>query len=387
MRLFLLHWQSWMWSSAALLIAVGLSFVVHRVLFSLAKRIADRTHSVVDQSLVRHGREPAKLILPLLAIVVALPLLPIPRDLAQTLQRVVGLGVIAAAAWIIIVLADVFTDLASARYRIDVRDNLAARRVQTQIRVVRRIFIIVVLIFTFSIMLMTFPAIRQFGASLLASAGLAGLVIGMAMKPTISSLIAGLQIAMTEPIRIDDVVIVEGEWGWIEEIATTYVVVRIWDLRRLVVPLSYFIEHPFQNWTRQTADLLGTVFVYADYTVPVEEARQALHRILESTDLWDGKVWGLQVTNASEHTMELRALMSASDSSRAWDLRCYVREKLIGFLQERYPESLPKTRAELHSLPLKREESSANSPAGPGAQTSSPQPVSLPASSRGAFQP
>jgi hypothetical protein len=146
-------------------------------------------------------------------------------------------------------------------------------------------------------------------------------------------------------------VIVEGEFGWIEEIRTTYVVVRVWDLRRLVVPLSYFIEKPFQNWTRQTADLLGTVFLYTDYTVPVEEVRQELHRVLQSTDLWDRKAWGLQVTNSSEHTMELRALMSASNAPKAWDLRCYAREKLVQFLQTRYPGSLPRTRAELSRIP------------------------------------
>lgn len=196
-------------------------------------------------------------------------------------------------------------------------------------------------------MLMTFPSIRHLGESLFASAGLAALVAGLAARSTFSNLIAGVQIAFTQPMRLDDVVIVEGEWGWIEEIRTTYVVVRIWDLRRLIVPLSYFIEKPFQNWTRQTADLLGTVFLYTDYTVPVEEVRQEIHRVLESSKRWDGKVWGMQVTNASERSMELRALMSAPNASVAFELRCFVREKLIQFLQEKYPQSLPKTRAEL----------------------------------------
>ena len=194
---------------------------------------------------------------------------------------------------------------------------------------------------------MTFPSIRHLGESLFASAGLAALVAGLAARSTFSNLIAGVQIAFTQPMRLDDVVIVEGEWGWIEEIRTTYVVVRIWDLRRLIVPLSYFIEKPFQNWTRQTADLLGTVFLYTDYTVPVEEVRQEIHRVLESSKRWDGKVWGMQVTNASERSMELRALMSAPNASVAFELRCFVRERLIQFLQEKYPQSLPKTRAEL----------------------------------------
>jgi len=178
--------------------------------------------------------------------------------------------------------------------------------------------------------------------------------VGVAMRPTLSSLIAGLQIALTEPIRLDDVVIVEGEWGWIEEILATYVVVRTWDLRRLIVPLSYFIEHAFQNWTRKTADLLAYVYIYCDYTVPVEELRSEFRRLLETSALWDHKVCVLQVTDASEHAMQVRALCSAADSSSAWDLRCFVREHLIRFLQEKYPEGLPKTRAELSGIPWER---------------------------------
>jgi small-conductance mechanosensitive channel len=211
-------------------------------------------------------------------------------------------------------------------------------------------------------MLMTFPEIRELGGSVLASAGLAGLVGGIAMRPTISNLIAGLQIAVTQPIRIEDVVIVEGDWGWIEEILTTYVVVRTWDLRRLIVPLSYFIDHVFQNWTRRTADLLAYVYIYCDYSVPVEELRTEFRRLVESSPLWNQQVCVLQVTDASERTMQVRALTSASDSSKAWDLRCYVRENLIRFLQQKYPESLPKTRAELsssHSTPAEFQNISA----------------------------
>ena len=267
----------------------------------------------------------------------------------RPLQHAVGLGLIAVVAWAVILVGDVFGDAFYAKYE-KIGDNLTARRIRTQIQLLRRIFKVIIILLTIAVMLTTFPAVRQVGTSLLASAGLAGLILGMTMKPTLSSLIAGLQIALTEPICIDDVVIVEGEWGWIEEITTTYVIVRTWDLRRLVVPLSYFLEHPFQNWTRRTADLLGTAFVYVDYSVPVEEVRQELHRILQSSGLWDGNVCALQVTNASEHTMELRALMSASDSQKAWDLRCVVRENLIKFLRERYPEGLPKMRAEIRGV-------------------------------------
>jgi hypothetical protein len=183
----------------------------------------------------------------------------------------------------------------------------------------------------------------------LASAGIVGLVIGFATQKTVSTVLAGLQIAITQPIRVDDVVIVENEWGRIEEITLTYVVVRLWDLRRLVVPITYFIEKPFQNWTRVSADLMGTVSIYSDYTLPVQSLREELHSILRASNLWDGRVWGLQVTGATERALELRALMSASDASSAWDLRCDVREKLVAFIQNKYPESLPRLRAELSS--------------------------------------
>jgi small-conductance mechanosensitive channel len=336
-----------LWTGVLLAAAVGGALIAHRLIFSLAGRLVSRTGNVIDNSLVFHSRQPAKWILPLLALVLVLPTLPLAPEWTKPTQHALGLALIAAVAWVIVVLSDVFSDAIAARYRVDVADNLRARRVRTQMAVLRRIFVVVVILVTVAIMLMTFPDIRQLGTSLLASAGLAGLIIGMAMRPTLSSLIAGLQIALTEPIRVDDVVIVEGEWGWIEDIETTYVVVRIWDLRRLVVPLSYFIEHPFQNWTRKTANLLGTAFVYVDYTVPVDEVRQELHHILGSTDLWDGQAWGLQVTNATDRVLELRALMSASDSGKAWDLRCYVREKLIAFLQQRYPDCLPKARADV----------------------------------------
>jgi small-conductance mechanosensitive channel len=347
-NLVLQNWETWAWAAAGLAGAILLALVIHYLFFLLIKRFARRTVSVIDDSLVRHSERPTRWIFPLIAILLAVPLLPIRPQILAPLQHALGLGVIASVAWVVILLVDVFGDAISAKYAIDVVDNLTARQIQTQAQVLRRIFVVVVILLTLGIMLMTFPAIRTLGTSLLASAGLAGLVLGMAMRPTLASLVAGIQIALTQPIRIEDVVIIEGEWGWIEEIRTTYVVVRIWDLRRLVVPLSYFIEKPFQNWTRITANLLGTVFVYVDYSISTEEVRQELHRILESSGMWDGKVWGLQVTDAKEHTLELRALMSAPDGSKAWDLRCHVREQLIQFLQEHHPQSLPRTRAEVH---------------------------------------
>ena len=352
------HWREWAISGGILVGAVILALIAHKILFSIANRLARRTGSSLDNSLVRHGSGPGRLILPLLALFAALPATTLSPGPVDDIRHALVLGLIAAVAWLLIVLIDVFEDIARERYKIGVNDDLRARKIQTQIHVLRRTAVVVGCVVAFSVMLMTFPAVRQFGVSLFASAGVVGIVLGLAARPAILNLLAGIQIALTEPIRLEDVVIVEGEWGWIEEITTTYVVVRIWDLRRLVVPISYFIEHPFQNWTRVTANLLGTVFLYTDYTVPVEEIRQELHSILKTTDLWDGIAWGVQVTDATAQAMEIRALMSAPDSSKAWDLRCLVREKLITYLQQKYPQSLPRTRMELERKDTKPESAS-----------------------------
>ncbi|HVB98960.1 MAG TPA: mechanosensitive ion channel domain-containing protein [Candidatus Dormibacteraeota bacterium] len=335
--------------SAGILTGVVLAVLFgHWLLYRLLDDLASHTPSTLDDSFVRHSRRPAKLILPLLAVVATLPALPLPHTVTGPARHIAGLGLIASAAWLLIALLSVVDDAVALKFPVDVKDNLSARRVQTQVRVLQRIVVVVVAIVTTSIMLMTFPSIRQLGTSLLASAGLAGLIVGLAARSTLQNLLAGVQVALTEPIRIDDVVIVEGEWGRIEEIRTSYVVVKIWDLRRLVVPISYFIEKPFQNWTRTTAALMGTVFLYVDYTVPVEAVRQELCRILEeSRDKWDGQVCVLQVTDSKEQTLELRALMSAADSGTAWDLRCQVRERLVEFLQKNYPQCLPRMRAEI----------------------------------------
>lgn len=335
-----------------LVAALVAALIAHRLIFGVLERLASRTESGIDNAIVHRARAPLRLILPMLAVQLVLPTLALPEALPALLRHVIGLGLIAALAWLAIACLAAVDDIVALRFPIDVQDNIRARSIGTQVRVLRRVASMVVIILATSAMLMTFPAVRQVGASILASAGLAGLVVGFAARPTLANLIAGVQIALTKPIRLDDVVIVEGEWGRVEEIGSTYVVVRIWDLRRLVVPLSYFIEQPFQNWTRQTADLLGTVYLYVDYTVPVDAVREELHRVLRSTELWDGKVCVLQVTDASERAVQLRALMSARDSGTAFDLRCLVRERLVEFLRINYPESLPRTRAELSPLPV-----------------------------------
>jgi small-conductance mechanosensitive channel len=262
-------------------------------------------------------------------------------------RNATSLLLIAVVAFILFQIVDAAASFVLNKHRIDVSDNLQARSIYTQVVVLKKVALTVIGIFTLASMLMVFDSVRQFGASILASAGIAGIVVGFAAQRSIATLLAGFQIALTQPIRLDDVVIVEGEWGRIEDITLTYVVVQVWDLRRLVVPITYFIEQPFQNWTRCSADILATVFLYADYTVPLDALRAELTRLLEASQYWDGKVNALQVTDAKEHTLEIRALASAADASLAWDLRCEIREKLVAFIQQNYPESLPRLRASL----------------------------------------
>jgi small-conductance mechanosensitive channel len=342
----LADWRNFGWSLLLCLIAGAAGLVAHYIIFSALRRLCNRTNSVIDRSLIEHAYNPAKLILPVLAIFFVAPTLPLDEDHREVVRHLLALGLIGGIGWLLTSLLYVLEDVIAAKYRTDVEDNLMARRIKTQVQVFRRIAVSVIGLVTFAAMLMTFPTVWNVGAGLFASAGAAGVVVGLAARPALTNLIAGVQIALTEPIRLDDVVIVENEYGRIEEIQTAYVIVRLWDLRRMVVPLSYFLEKPFQNWTRSSTDLLGTVFIYLDYTIPVEPVRQQLHAILKESELWDGKVWGLQVTDAKEHTVELRALMSAPNSSKAFDLRCYVRERLIAFVQENYPDSLPRVRNE-----------------------------------------
>jgi len=354
---FVVDTKLWLVAAGMLAGAVALMDAGHFLIFFTASRLAKRRETSVMVTILTAVSKPARLLAVLVGLLLVLPLTRIPAEIQSGLIHFLELGVIGGLGWFFVGLARFLTGLIESRFRMDMADNLAARRVRTQTQVIERVLTAAIAIVTIAVMLMTFPAVREIGASVLASAGIAGLVIGMAAKSTFSSLIAGLQVAITQPIRLEDAVVVEGEWGWIEEIETTYVVVRIWDLRRLIVPLSYFIEHPFQNWTRQTADLLGSAIIYADYTVPVDEVRQELFRVLQGTGLWNRKAWGLQVTDLTENTMQLRALMSASDSGKAWDLRCLVREKLVSYLQERHPGSLPMRRERV--LLQKAEESMA----------------------------
>ncbi len=255
--------------------------------------------------------------------------------------------IIACISWISIEVVGILKSRLLKRFDITSEDNLKSRKLYTQINLLEKVVVFIIIITSVGLILFSIDSIKEIGIGIFASAGVVGIIIGLSAQKIMGALLAGIQIAITQPFRVDDAVVVENEWGWIEEINLTYVVVRIWDKRRLVLPSTYFLEKPFQNWTRTTADIIGTVFLYTDYTVPVEPLREELTRLLNGCDLWDKNVNVLQVTDSTPKTMELRILVSAKNSPTAWDLRVYIREKMIEFIQKNYPESLPRTRIEI----------------------------------------
>jgi small-conductance mechanosensitive channel len=343
------EWPAAAVSTVTLAGAVLIGLLGYVILFKGLLRFAARPDTSLHQTLVHRWRHPAKLLLPLLAVLLTLPSMRFPGELTELLQHLGSLALIVAIAWLLAATILGLKELVLLRYDVTASDNLKARAVSTQVNVLVKIVMVLIFVLAGATMLMTFDRVRQVGMSLLASAGIAGVIVAFAAQRSLATLIAGIQIAITQPIRLDDVVIVEGEWGRIEEITLTYVVVCIWDLRRLVLPITYFLEKSFQNWTRVSADLLGTVTLHCDYRVPVAAVRAELENILAGTDLWDGKASGLVVLDATDKTVVLRALVSTKNSGDGWDLRCHVREKLVEFLQREYPDCLPRVRAEIES--------------------------------------
>lgn len=338
--------QTWIWSAGTLVGSTFLGLALHLLLFHTLRGLAQRNPGALLRSLWTHCRGPSRIVFPLLAVNFSLPLVEISPKIDDLINKALSILLTVAAAWLLIKLTSVMEEVVLSRYNLEEKDNLRARKIHTQLQIIKKILVVAIGIVALSAVLMSFERFRQLGTGLLASVGLAGLILGIAARFTISNLLAGIQIALTQPIRLDDVVIAENEWGRIEEITLTYVVVRIWDSRCLILPISYFMEKPFQNWTRVSPAIIGSIFIHVDYTVPVQEVREEFHRLLQNSK-WDGRVWALQVTNAGERTMELRAIMSAPDSSSAWELRCEMREKLIEFIQKKYPHALPKLRTEV----------------------------------------
>lgn len=320
--------------------------VVYRWFIWRVIRLAER-HSPFLQQLLQRGQAPVGAIVVILALGFALPAAQFTYWWTITIGRVLLFAFILALGWTAGKALEISAELYLKRFRTDVEDNLLARKHVTQVNILRRAAQTLLVIVTISAALMTVPGVRQYGVSLFASAGAAGIILGLAARPVLSNLLAGIQIALTQPIRVEDSVVIEGEWGWIETITSTYVVIRIWDLRRLIVPLTYFIEKPFQNWTYEGAALLGTVMLHVDYTAPLPLLRDKLKEIVEGSNLWDGRTAVLQVTDASETTMQLRALISARNAGDTFSLRCLVREGLIAFLQSEHPGALPRSRTEV----------------------------------------
>ncbi len=366
------------WQQAALYlwpisIALVIGITGWWLLMAVTRRLKNRDYR--RARIARVISRPLAFALPLLLLIPALEATPLHgRWLDQSL-RLLHIGLTGCFIWLLVRAVAAGEQAILRDHPMEVADNLEARRIQTQTRVLSRVLMGAIILVGVSLILLTFPMVRQIGTALLASAGIIGLVAGIAAKPVFGNLIAGLQIALTQPIRLDDVVIVEGEWGRVEEINSSYVVVRIWDARRMVVPLTWFIEHPFQNWTRRSADLLGTAFLWLDYTAPIPAIRAELERICKGEALWDGQVCVTQVTETSEHTLQVRLLVSARNSGDAFDLRCIVRERMLDFLAREHPQALPRTRAELNQevTPTRRPRSQpAEDVRSPGAEDGEP---------------
>jgi small-conductance mechanosensitive channel len=329
-----------------LLIAIAIALVLHRLLRKASRRLLAARYPNLF-SVVTQMRGLSRLALFILGVFIALPVAPIDYELKRLIARFLLMAIIALVGWSAIAALHITADIYLRRYRLDVEDNLLARKHNTQIRVLLRSIDVILVLFTVGAALMTFQTVRQYGVSLFASAGVAGIIAGLAARPVFSNLMAGVQLAMTQPIRLEDAVIVENEYGNVEEIGSTYVVLRLWDLRRMIVPLTYFIEKPFQNWTRESSTLIGTVLMYLDYRTPVGALRNKAEEIVRASNRWDGRVFNVAVTDFKNDTMEVRILASAGNAGAVFDLRCEIREKLIDFLQREHPEVLPRQRTEL----------------------------------------
>lgn len=322
-------------------------FRATRVVESRMAAWAVHTPSKVDDLLVPLLGSSLRVIIIAVGVIAGLPLLRLPLNFAALLEKLTSILLIGSVAVLCMRAVSITERVILTRYDISAADNLRARKVYTQIHVVSRMLYVIIGFLGVAAILMLFQEVRHVGASLLASAGIAGIIAGFAAQKTLANLFAGFQIALTQPVRQDDVVVVEGEWGRVEEITLSYVVVRIWDERRLILPLTYFIEKPFQNWTRNSADIMGSVMIWVDYTYPVDQARSALQTIIENSPLWDRRFWNLQVSDSSATAMQLRILVTSEDSSKSWDLRCEIREKFIAHIQTHNPSALPFARAQL----------------------------------------
>jgi small-conductance mechanosensitive channel len=326
---------------AIVIIAVLVGLAIHWVSWRIVERFIRRTPSRLDEFVVHRTLNPMRLLVVLATVFLSTVFMG--AEAADFVRRAVIFVGVLGLGWLLVSLTLVGEDMAADRFPDDV-DDLEARQLRTQLAVLQRFGSIIIWLIAVAIALLTIPGVQPLAASLLAGAGVVGIVLGVAAGPLIGNLIAGVQIAFTQPIKIGDVVVIEGEWGHIGEITAAYVVVYIWDKRRLIVPLSKIVNEPVENWTRRTKNLLGVVRICCDYRAPIDQMRTEYKRILDESGLWDGEAWSLLVTGSDDRTITVRAVYSAPDASVSWDLQCLVREKLITFLQQQHPEALPVAR-------------------------------------------
>lgn len=329
---------------AELVALVLLASFSYWLLSTLAPLLLKRSRADAARAFLKGTRTPAWLIISVLILDWGIRSAFADSPIIPILSTAVPLAIVFALGLLSLRVSAALFDLLRTRFDTNAPDNLRARKATTQINLLHRVVTFVIAIISISAGLMTIPAVRSYGTSLLASAGVAGIVLGFAAQQTLSNILAGIQLAITQPLRYDDAVVIDGEWGWVEETALTYIVVRLWDRRRLIVPISQLLQNSFQNWTRSSSTIIGTVYLYLDYYTDLEALRRVQSEALRTTDLWNGEVNVIQVIDTTESTMVVRSLVSAKDSPTTWDLRCYLRERLITYLRENQPAALPKRR-------------------------------------------
>lgn len=348
-------WREFWWLpewAVIAIIVIGFVFIgwaANQIVFALLK-LAVRKRDVFWRGVVGRARLKVRIAVMIVALALAVTVSPLHPDPSEAIRQALVFLLILTLGWMLIGASDMWAVVYLRRYNMAAEDNLIARKHVTQARILQRVAALLIGAVTLGLALLTIAEVRQWGMSLLASAGVVGIIAGFALQPLLTNLIAGVQIATDQPVRLDDAVVVEGEWGTIEEITSTYVVVKLWDWRRMILPLTYFIQKPFQNWTRETSRLIGSAFLYVDYEAPMERLRLELERICRESPHWDGDVLSLQVTDITDRVAQVRCLASAANGAAAFDLRCEIREKMLAFMRDECPEALPRDRIDLNRL-------------------------------------